>query len=93
MTVDYTNWLGEVRSALDSINMPLEEWQRTWEFDFAAEYAAGTRPAAAAEKANRFWWREQNKALKQDCRRTKDCWLPQGHQGECQPVSREGIAT
>ena len=39
----------------------------------------------AAMKANRFWWHEQNKSLKQDCRVTPNCWLP--HQGECQAVS------
>jgi hypothetical protein len=30
----FEDWLNEVRTALKSINMPLDEWQRTWEFDF-----------------------------------------------------------
>ena len=41
-------------------------------------------------KANRFWWREQNKSLKQDCQRTSGCWRPRDHQGECQPVYERG---
>ena len=40
-------------------------------------------------KANRFWWHEQNKSLKQDCRSTPNCWLPRGHQGPCQPVNSD----
>ena len=87
MPETYDGWLNEVRTALQSINMPLDEWQRTRPFDFTREYEAGTDPGLAAEKANRFWWFEQNKALKQDCRLTPNCWLPRGHQGRCQPVS------
>lgn len=34
-----------------------------------------------------FWWREQNRELRQECRKTPGCWLPQNHQGECQPVA------
>jgi hypothetical protein len=41
-------------------------------------------------KANRFWWREQNKSLKQDCQRTPGCWLSRDHQGKCQPVYERG---
>jgi hypothetical protein len=41
-------------------------------------------------KANRFWWREQNKSMKQDCRETSGCWLAQGHQGECHPTYEAG---
>ena len=66
--------------------MSMNDWQGNWLFDLRAEYDAGTK-ADAAMKANRFWWHEQNKALKQDCRATPDCWLPRGHQGVCQPVS------
>jgi hypothetical protein len=83
----YEQWLVGVREALDSINMPMEEWQRSWPFLFRDEYAQGTSPADAAMKANRFWWLQQNKSLKKDCRNTKDCWLPRGHQGDCQPIS------
>jgi hypothetical protein len=83
----YNMWLDEVRDALRSINMPMEDWQKTWAFDFAAEYQRGTSPDAAATKANRFWWSEQNKSLKKDCREMPGCWLPRGHTGECQPVS------
>jgi hypothetical protein len=80
-------WLDKVRDALRSINMPLEPWQERWAFDFRAEFEAGREPARTAERANHFWWYEQNKALQQDCRRNARCWLPRGHDGECQPVS------
>lgn len=83
----YEVWLDQVRDALHSINMSMEDWQCIWSFDFPREHKAGTTPGDAAMKANRFWWHEQNKSLKQDCRMTPNCWLPRGHQGECQPVS------
>lgn len=90
MTDAYEVWLDQVRDALRSINMSMEDWQRIWSFDFSAEYKAGTNPEAAAMKANRFWWREQNKSLKQDCQKTPGCWLPRGHQGGCQPTYERG---
>jgi hypothetical protein len=86
----YEIWLGQVRDALRSINMPIDDWQRQWPFDFSAEFEAGTGADAAAIKANRFWWREQNKSMRQDCQKTPGCWLPQGHQGECQPAYEAG---
>jgi len=82
--VTYEVWLAEVQASLRAINMPLDEWQQSWHFDFTAEHAAGTSPEDAAANANRFWWREQNRALNQDCRNTPNCWLPRGHPGECQ---------
>lgn len=91
MTASYEAWLKDVQDALSSINMPLEEWQKTWAFDFQGEFSAGTSPNDAAMKANRFWWRQQNKAIQQDCRISEDCWLPRGHQGECQPVIPETL--
>lgn len=86
MVTAYESWLDEVRAALQTINMPLDDWQKIWAFDFRKEHAAGTSPGEAADKANRFWWREQNKALNQDCRRMPNCWLPRGHHGDCQPA-------
>src|SRR5438128_9939992 len=59
-------WIGEVRRALGSVNMSMDDWQSLWPFDFQAEDRAGTKAADAAMKANRFWWREQNRSLKQD---------------------------
>lgn len=87
MTDAYEVWLDQVRDALRSINMPMEDWQKTWVFDFAAEYQRGTSPDAAATKANRFWWREQNKSIERACEKVPGCWLPRGHQGECEPIS------
>lgn len=86
-TMDYDQWLNEVKAALDSVNMPMADWQGVWPFDFGAEYESGAKPDDAAMKANRYWWREQNKSLKQDCRETDGCWLPRGHRGQCQPAS------
>jgi len=86
MKSPYDIWISDVRSALQSINMPMDEWQNNWRFDFEHEYKTGSDSSQAAEKANRYWWYEQNKALRQECRRTPHCWLPQNHQGECQPV-------
>ena len=51
----------------------------------------GLKADDAAIKANRFWWQQQNRSLKQDCRKAPNCWLPRGHQGECQPVSSGDI--
>jgi hypothetical protein len=83
----YGAWLDKVRDALRSINMSMEDWQPVWVFDFRAQYEEGILPNDAAERANRFWWHKQNQSLEQDCRLTPNCWLPRGHQGECQPVS------
>jgi hypothetical protein len=84
---DYEKWLDDVKGALRSVNMPFDDWQSRWHFDLRREFESGAKADDAAMKANRFWWREQNKSLKQDCRKTPDCWLPRGHQGACQPVS------
>ncbi|MGB9072408.1 MAG: hypothetical protein WCC22_07025 [Terriglobales bacterium] len=90
MPETYDTWLDQVRDALRSINMHIEDWQGVWPFDFVAEHEAGAEPDAAAIKANRFWWREQNKSLNRECRKTPGCWLPQGHQSECQPTYEPG---
>jgi hypothetical protein len=87
MTGTYEVWLDHVRDALSSINMPMEDWQHAWAFDFEGEYGRGTDSGEAAARANRFWWHHQNKAIQQDCRVTANCWLPRAHQGECQPES------
>ena len=86
MIADYTTWLSDVRSAVDSMNMRMDAWQERWPFDFEREYKKGTDANAAAEKANRFWWHEQNKAINQNCLKMPDCWLPRNHTGDCQPV-------
>jgi len=40
----YELWLDQVRDALRSINMHIEEWQGVWPFDFSAEHEAGSNP-------------------------------------------------
>jgi hypothetical protein len=80
----YEGWLKDVQAALRSINMPFDVWQKVWRFDFEREFNAGVKADDATMKANRFWWHEQNKAVKKDCRQTSNGWLPRGHQGECQ---------
>ena len=86
----YQNWLDQVREALHSINMNIGDWQPVWSFDFKSEYEAGTLPDAAAMKANRYWWREQNKSIGRACDKIPGCWLPRGHQGDCQPDYEPG---
>jgi hypothetical protein len=81
-------WIAQVHEALKAINMSVNDWQSRWLFDFEAEYKAGTKADDAAMKANRLWWFEQNKALKQNCRTTLNCWLPHGHQGACQGITQ-----
>jgi hypothetical protein len=90
MADGYEVWLDQVRDALRSINMAMEDWQPIWSFDFPREHKAGTTPDDAAMKANRFWWWEQNKSLKQDCQKTPNCWLPRDHQDACQPIYERG---
>src|SRR5271157_808254 len=81
----YDVWLAKVREALDSINMRMEDWQAVSAFDFEREFAAGAFPDDAALRANRFWWLEQNRKINQACCLTPNCWLPRGHQEDCQP--------
>jgi hypothetical protein len=88
VAMNYEQWLNDVRTALDSINMPMDQWQKMWAFDFRRHYDMGIEADDAAMKANQFWWREQNKALRQECQKTTDCWLPRDHQGSCHPVAK-----
>lgn len=81
----YKSWLARAEEALASINMPMNDWQKLWAFDFRREFDAGTPASDAAMKANRYWWMQQNKAIGQDCRKTESCWLPRNHQGGCEP--------
>jgi hypothetical protein len=90
MANNYDSWLDEVRQALRSINMSMDDWQPVWRFDFTGEHDKGTEPHAAAMKANRFWWYEQNKSMGQECNKIPGCWLPRGHEGECQPQYEAG---
>lgn len=83
MEQTYDPWLTDVKDALLSISMPMDAWQQRWRYNFDDEFRAGIAAAAAADKANRFWWREQNKAIGHGCTLTPDCWLPWGHSGEC----------
>jgi len=41
-------------------------------------------------KANRYWWHEQNKSMGRECDKFPGCWLPRGHQGDCQPQYESG---
>lgn len=90
MPETYDIWLDRVRDTLRSINMRIEDWQGVWPFDFGTEYKAGTNPGEAAAKANRYWWREQNKSLNQNCERVLSCWLPKGHPGKCEATYEAG---
>jgi len=51
----YNDWLTKVSEALDSINMPMEDWQEVSPFDFKREFVAGSSPDEAALRANKFW--------------------------------------
>jgi hypothetical protein len=86
----YDHWLDQVRDALRSINMSMDDWQPVWRFDFPGEHDKGTDPHDAAMKANRFWWYQQNKSLRQDCDKVPGCWLLRGHRDECQPDYQPG---
>lgn len=86
----YETWLEQVKDALRSINMGIDDWQPVWPFDFSGEHDKGTDPDAAAVKANRYWWHQQNKSMGRDCDKTPGCWLPRGHQGDCQPQYEPG---
>jgi hypothetical protein len=86
-------WLREVQTVLDSSGMPLKPWQARWQFNFQLEYQLRMTPRRAAEKANRFWWQQQNRAIGEQCRDCKDCWLPVDHNGRCQTVNGDLIAT
>ncbi len=89
-TMTYEVWLEQVQEALKSINMSMDDWQPVWRFDFPGEHDRGTDPDAAAMKANRFWWHQQNKSMGRDCGKLPGCWLPRGHQDDCQPQYEPG---
>ena len=56
---DYEAWLDEVRKHLESIDMPMDAWQKVYPFDFDAEYMVNTSPTEAARKANKHYWEQQ----------------------------------
>ena len=87
MAGSYEQWMSEVRAALDSLILPVADWQVMGVFNYRGEYESGVKPSDAAMKANRHWWHEWNKSLNQDGQQTKDCWLPRGHQGQCELVA------
>lgn len=60
--VPFESWLSEVRAALDAINMPMDEWQRAFPYDYQADHAAGIAPAEAAKRANDHYWTAQENA-------------------------------
>lgn len=90
VAMTYEVWLEQVQEALKTINMSMDDWQPVWPFDFSGEHDKGTDPDAAAMKANRFWWYQQNKSMGRECDKLPGCWLPRGHQGECQPQYEPG---
>ena len=45
----YEIWLEQVKDALPSINMPMDDWQSIWPFDFSGEHDKGTTPDEAAK--------------------------------------------
>jgi len=87
MPLSFEEWMKQVRLAFESLDMPMADWHVIGVFDYRSEFDAGVKPADAARKANRYWWQEWNKSLNQDCRQSNDCWLPRGHQGQCQSVA------
>ncbi|MGH9521859.1 MAG: hypothetical protein ACRD3E_04940 [Terriglobales bacterium] len=82
----YGTWIKRVRAELESMHMATDEWQAFWTYNFHRSYQSGTAPTEAAERAHRFWWREQYKLLHNECTRAANCCLQRGHQGECQPI-------
>ena len=53
MADTYQLWLDQVRDALRSINMQMDDWQPVWSFDFRSEYDAGVKADDAATKASK----------------------------------------
>jgi hypothetical protein len=39
MPIEYDRWLDEVRDALRSINMSMDDWQSIWPFDFKGDFS------------------------------------------------------
>jgi hypothetical protein len=86
MANSYDTWIQDVGAALRSINMPMEDWQKSWAFDFRSEFSAGTPANDAAMKANKYWWYRQNQPMGQDCQKTANCLPPCNHSGDCELV-------
>ncbi len=82
-----------VREGLDSLQMATDHWQAFAAYNFRRSYESGTPPDQAAQRAFKFWWRQQHKALHDDCQKAVNCWLKHGHEGECQPIVSFNSAT
>ena len=53
---EYETWLDEVQLVLTTMNMEVDAWQESWNFDFVEAYEAGLSPSDAAHEAHDFWW-------------------------------------
>ena len=84
--MSYRTWIKLVREELESLHMATDEWQAFWAYNFRRSYEAGIPPEVAANRAYRYWWREQYKLLHRQCDRAANCCLPREHEGECQPI-------
>jgi hypothetical protein len=80
----FGNWLEGVREALASMSLDAPDWQAKWPYDFRRAFDAGVSSRDAALSANRWWFHQQNKAIRQECEKVANCWLPRGHQGACE---------
>jgi hypothetical protein len=77
-----------MQAALQSINMSMDDWQPVWPFDFSSEHDKGTNPDAAAMKANRFWWYQQNKPMGCECDKMPDAGFLVVTKSECPAAVR-----
>jgi hypothetical protein len=93
MPQEYESWLDKVADALRSINMNMGDWQPVWPYDFKSEYDAGTAPDAVAMKANRFWWREQNRSLNEPARRYRAAGYHAATKATASPRTTEEITS
>ncbi len=71
---------------LEANRMAVDEWQSQFPYNFRRSFETGTSPIDAATRANRFWWREQEKVLHNECDKVANCWRGRGHKGPCQPI-------
>lgn len=86
----YEGWLQQVKEGLMSIDMPMEEWQSVWPFNFSRQHRAGTSPADTAGMANRYCWHQQKKSMAHDCDKLPPAGCHEDNQRDCQPNYEPG---
>jgi hypothetical protein len=86
----YEIWLEQVKDALRSINIPMEDWQSIWPFDFWGEHDMGRRQTKQQWKRIAIFGISKTNPWIRTARKHPIVGCLGVHQGDCQPAYERG---